>query len=121
MTDIIAARLDQVLRAAGLEIEGVSIGDTADKSTWKVHPATFQLRAQLYIDQFNKDDSTFVRIESDSEVAANHILQIELKALLKNLPAMFDEITRTGGLRDGLWLKRIEAMSMTLARARRNV
>lgn len=33
----IAAQLDAELTTAGLPIEGVSIGDEADKSTWLVH------------------------------------------------------------------------------------
>lgn len=38
----IAARLDLALRAAGIPIIGVSIGDEADRATWRIQ---FELRA----------------------------------------------------------------------------
>ena len=117
----IAADLDRVLKRAGIAIQSVSIGDSADKSTWKVYPAVLQLRAQPHIDIFSKDDPQFVRSEADTAVDGNHILQIGIRSVLKHLPAMVNEITGTGSLRESLWLKRIEATAMTLARARRRV
>lgn len=49
---MIAARLDQALKAAGLPITSVTIGLTEDRSTWKVHPAALQADAQPIIDAF---------------------------------------------------------------------
>lgn len=48
----LAARLDQYVRAQGLAITGVSIGDTADRATWRVHPSDLQAAAQPHIDAF---------------------------------------------------------------------
>lgn len=49
----IAATLDKALRANGLAIVGVSIGDATDRSTWKVQPATLQGAAQSIIDSLS--------------------------------------------------------------------
>lgn len=48
----LAARLDTALRAAGLAIAGVSVGNDADRATWKVVPASLQSAAQPIIDAF---------------------------------------------------------------------
>ena len=66
----IAQRLDRVLRAAGIAIVGVSIANEADKSTWKVSPATLQTAAQLHIDTFNPDDPVHEQAELDAAVRA---------------------------------------------------
>lgn len=55
MADIGAA-LDRKLRAEGLAIDGVSIGDPANKATWTVHPPNLQAQAQPFIDAFNPND-----------------------------------------------------------------
>ena len=52
----IAGRLDAVLKAAGLAITGVSIGDLANKATWLVQPPGFQAAAQPHIDAFDVND-----------------------------------------------------------------
>lgn len=50
---MIASYLDRILKQAGLQIDGVSIGDPHDKSTWRVHPRALQGVAQPYIDAFD--------------------------------------------------------------------
>ena len=67
----IAARLDRVLRAAGLAIAGVSIGDAANRSTWKVVPVTLQVAAQPHIDAFDPNDPTHEQAELDAAVRAS--------------------------------------------------
>tara|TARA_R110000850_G_scaffold177498_2_gene303326 strand:- start:664 stop:1047 length:384 start_codon:yes stop_codon:yes gene_type:complete len=49
----IAGTLDAQLQAAGLPIIGVSIGASADKSTWTVQPPELQAQAQPIIDAFD--------------------------------------------------------------------
>jgi hypothetical protein len=49
---MIAQRLDQQLKAAGVPIVGVSIGDPNDRSTWKVQPESLQSQAQPIIDAY---------------------------------------------------------------------
>ena len=49
----IAAALDQAIRAAGVDIVGVSIGTPEDKTTWTVHPPELQTDAQPIIDAFD--------------------------------------------------------------------
>jgi hypothetical protein len=49
----IAETLDGQLRAAGIDVISVSIGNTADKSTWKVQPTDLQSASQSTIDAFD--------------------------------------------------------------------
>lgn len=51
--DNIAAALDQAIRAAGVNIVGVSIGTPADKATWTVQPPELEAAAQPVIDGFD--------------------------------------------------------------------
>ena len=68
----IAARLDRVLRAAGLAIVGVSIGDEANRATWTVFPADLQTAAQAYIDAFDPNDPALT--EAEDRAAATAIM-----------------------------------------------
>lgn len=52
----LTARVDAALRAAGVAITSVSIGDAANRATWKVQPANLQAQAQPVIDAFNPND-----------------------------------------------------------------
>ena len=67
MADI-AAALDRILRQAGLAIVGVSIGDVADKRTWRVQPISLQSAAQPHIDAFDAKDPALETNELDAEV-----------------------------------------------------
>lgn len=49
---LLAARVYTAIRAAGIVIESVSIGDDADRSTWRVSPASQQAAAQPIIAAF---------------------------------------------------------------------
>ena len=51
--DNIAAALDQAIRAAGVNIVGVSIGTPEDKATWTVQPPELEAAAQPVIDGFD--------------------------------------------------------------------
>lgn len=48
-----AAALDQAIRAAGVQIIGISIGTPDDKSTWTVQPSERQGDAQPIINAFD--------------------------------------------------------------------
>lgn len=50
MPEKVAAALHRAIRRAGVRIEGVSIGDPADRATWRVSPASAQAEAQAVID-----------------------------------------------------------------------
>jgi len=45
-----AGRLDRKLKAEGLAIVGVSIGNSTDTTTWRVQPSELQAQAQPFID-----------------------------------------------------------------------
>ena len=67
MTMLLAARLDRAMKAAGVPITGVSIGDTAKKATWTVHPQTLQRAAQPTIDAFDPNDPAHAAWEAQQE------------------------------------------------------
>ena len=52
----IAQTLDQQIRAAGIAIVGVSIGNATDKATWRVQPSVLQAQAQPLIDAVDLDE-----------------------------------------------------------------
>ena len=66
----LAARLDAALKAAGVPILGVSIGDPANKATWRVQPSSMQSAAQPTIDAFNVNDPSYEQAELDAQVKA---------------------------------------------------
>ena len=68
--DHLAARLDRAVRAAGVPIVGVSIGDPANRATWTVQPSSLQVSAQPTIDAFNPLDPAYETEELDAEVRA---------------------------------------------------
>lgn len=49
----IAALLDGQIKAVGIPISGVSIGDSENKSTWTVQPPALQAAAQPIIDAYD--------------------------------------------------------------------
>ena len=62
----IARLIDQLCRGAGHQIVGVSIGDAADKRTWRVSPSSLQAACQPIIDAFDPDDPAHAVAELDS-------------------------------------------------------
>ena len=85
----IAGTLDKQLKSAGLPIVGVSIGSSADKSTWTVQPPELQAQAQPIIDAINlvqwKTDGHFatLRVARNARLAAcdwTHTLDVPLTA-----------------------------------------
>ena len=56
----LAGSLDRAIRAAGVAILGVSVGDPANKATWKVQPPSLQAQAQPTIDAFDPIDPATV-------------------------------------------------------------
>lgn len=63
-----AQRLHNLIRAAGVLIDGVSILDPANKATWTVTPASLQGAAQPSIDAFDPNDPAHVTAELDAQV-----------------------------------------------------
>lgn len=64
--DALARRLDGAVKVAAVPITGVSIGDPANRSTWKVAPSSLQTAAQPTIDAFNPDDPAIPLAEADA-------------------------------------------------------
>lgn len=50
---LIPGALDRALHTGGVSVDGISIGDSADKRTWLVQPASLQSAAQSIIDAFD--------------------------------------------------------------------
>ena len=66
----LAARLDAAIKAAGVPITGVSIGDQATKATWRVDPSTLQAAAQRTIDTFDATNPAFEQAELTAAITA---------------------------------------------------
>ena len=63
----LAGRLDRAIRAAGVPIVGVSIGDATDRRTWRVSPSSLQGAAQPTIDAFDPEAASLLAAELDAE------------------------------------------------------
>lgn len=79
----LAAHLDQSLRAAGIAVDGVTIGDESDRQTWRVHPKRLQAEAQPLIDAFEVPDP---KILAAAEADAQHSLPALALALWECIP-----------------------------------
>ena len=55
-TNNIASRLERAIRAAGVPVISVSIGDTSMKATWHVQPASLEAQARPIINAFDPTD-----------------------------------------------------------------
>ncbi len=69
--ETLAGRVLRAIKAAGVAIADVSIGDVANKATWKVQPASLQTAAQPTIDAFNPSDPALDTADLDAEVTRN--------------------------------------------------
>ena len=96
----LAARLDRAIKAAGVAIVGVSIGDPVNKATWKVQPSSLQTAAQPTIDAFNQNDPAHEQAELDAQVKAvldsERLTSAVVWTVLKQMyPADTDAQTKT--------------------------
>lgn len=82
ITDI-AARLVTALRAAGVAIISVSVGDPFDRTTWTVQPAALQAAAQPILDAFVEPTPTEL---GDEEALRDVDLKV-LKAMVIEIHA----------------------------------
>ena len=81
------ARLDQAIRAAGVAIDGVSIGSEADRSTWRVSPDSLQTAAQPIIDAYVEPTAAQLADEdAERETGEKKLLAVAL-ALWECIPA----------------------------------
>ena len=79
-TTDIGPRLERAIKAAGVAIVGVSIGDVTNRATWKVQPTNLQAPAQPTIDSFNPDDPAHVTAEKNAEIDGAKMLRAALIA-----------------------------------------
>lgn len=97
---MITERLTRVLKAAGVSIDGLSIINSLDKTSWFVQPRDLQAAAQPYIDAFNVDDPAHETAELDAKVKAaldnERLTAAVVWTILKQLyPADADAQTKT--------------------------
>lgn len=64
----LAARVTTAIKTAGVPIISLTIGETANKATWKVQPPELQAAAQPTIDTFNVNDPAHELAELDAQV-----------------------------------------------------
>ena len=96
----VAPRLDAALRAAGVPIVGISIGNPADKTTWRVNPSTLQAAAQPIIDAFDAAAPAHEQAELAAQATAaldtERLTSAVVWTVLKQMfPADTDTQTRT--------------------------
>ena len=96
----VAERLDRAIKAAGVAIAGVSIGDPANKATWTVQPANLQAAAQPTIDAFDVNDPAHETAELTDRVTASldreRLTSAVVWTILKQMfPADTDAQTKT--------------------------
>ena len=81
MTDNTAARLDRALKDAGVLIDGVSIRNPLDKTTWTVQPSSLQTQSQAIIDTFDVNDPA----HAAAELATHSLIASRRKDMLATL------------------------------------
>jgi len=85
--DGLAEYLDKALRAAGVPISGVSIGDVADRSTWLVTPSDLQAQAQPVINGFTPPTPNTLLTDSATVETQQKALKAVAMALWECIPA----------------------------------
>lgn len=105
--------------AVTVPIVGVSIGDPADKATWRVSPPELQAQAQPIIDAFNANDPDFAAEDADASVddVFASVAGDLVTAMLENFAAMQAEVT-AGTFKPALWKQRLRARMQILRRAK---
>ena len=98
--DQTARRLYAVIVANGVPITQVSIGDGANKATWKVRPESLQPAAQPYINAFDPNDPALEQADMDAAVKAavdtDRLTSAVVWTILKQMyPADTDAQTKT--------------------------
>lgn len=83
----LAARLDTAIRAAGVPITGVSVGDEADRSTWRVTPPSKQAEAQPIINGFVIPDAVALLDEEATVELSRKAVRAIAEALYECIPA----------------------------------
>lgn len=71
------ARVERVLKAAGVAITGMRFGDQANKTTWRVQPLSLQPAAQPIIDAFDPADPA----HEQADVTADATLAVDTERL----------------------------------------
>ncbi|MEK9810445.1 MAG: hypothetical protein VW362_08355 [Candidatus Nanopelagicales bacterium] len=62
--------MEQAIKAAGVPITGLSIGDVRQRGTWRVQPASLQAQAQPIIDAFDPNDPALAHAEVTEQAQA---------------------------------------------------
>jgi len=62
----LAAQVEKAIKGAGVAVVGVSIGEVANKATWRVSPSALQSAAQPTIDAFDAADPAHALTEADT-------------------------------------------------------
>jgi hypothetical protein len=87
MADSVASKLDQAIRAAGVPITGVAIGDNTNRATWLVRPFALQAQAQPIIDGFVLPTAAQIADEDAQRDVNDKKLQAVALALWECIPS----------------------------------
>lgn len=83
----LAARVFDRLRAEGLAVVSVSIGDEGNRTTWTVQPAALQAAAQPFIDSFVVPDAAQLADEEASLETDRKIIRALARETYDAIPA----------------------------------
>jgi hypothetical protein len=80
-------RIDRAVRAAGIAIDGVSIGDPENRATWRVSPSALQAAAQPIIDAFVIPDAQILADEEADLESNRKIIRALARECYDAIPA----------------------------------
>lgn len=82
----LTAYIDEAIRAAGVPIDSISIGDYTNRATWTVRPVSLQAQAQPIIDAY-ADPTPAQLLDEDAQRDVNERkLQAVALALWEAIP-----------------------------------
>lgn len=112
--------VEAYLKSKGIAVVGVSLGDYANKATWKVNPPTMQAAAQPHIDAFNANDPALLAADADATTdrLIDALADDLLTAILENFSTIAAEAD-AGTLKNniGTWKQRLRNRVKTIRRA----
>lgn len=83
----LTAYIDEAIRAAGVPIDSISIGDYTNRATWTVRPVSLQAQAQPIIDAYaHPTPAQLLDEDAERETSEKKLLAVAL-ALYECIPA----------------------------------
>lgn len=94
MPKTLAERVEQAIKSAGVNISTVTIGDAANKATWRVTPSSLQQQAQPVIDGYGDPTPTTLLSEEAQAMISEKRIRAVTEALWEAIPAYAGKPTK---------------------------